>query len=216
MAESNDIQQRILDTAKEHFYAHGFSRVRVDDIATKLGISKKTFYKLFPSKNDLVKSVADRAIKEMDLCYAQILDDENVEFVEKLQRLMSFVGLQYAKMGKPLVEDLQKKSPQIWEKIARHRAERIMKVFGELLSEGIRKGIFRNDIDRDLVLLIYSNAIENIINPEMLTRIPFTAAQVFDTIVKVIFEGILTSKSKQQFQKQHHPLSRKKQNRTSI
>ena len=58
------------------------------------------------------------------------------------------------------------------------------------------QGILRRDIDQRLILLIYSKAVEDIINPEMLSQLPFTTTKVFETIVKVLFDGILTDEAK--------------------
>jgi hypothetical protein len=51
--------------------------------------------------------------------------------------------------------------------------------------------------------MIYNNAIQNIIRPEVLSQVPYTAAQVFDAIVKIIFEGILTDEAKPQYLSNH-------------
>jgi hypothetical protein len=112
---------------------------------------------------------------------------------------MTMVAVQYSKMGRPLIEDLQKNAPRVWSEIAAFRTQRINIEFGTMLREGMENGVIRNDIDRDLVLMIYSNAIQTIINPEMLVHLPYSAAQIFDTIVKVIFEGILTEEAKPKY-----------------
>ena len=57
MAASPDklpMKQRILVTADRLFYQHGIQAVGVDTIAAEVGISKRTLYNHFPSKNDLI------------------------------------------------------------------------------------------------------------------------------------------------------------------
>ncbi len=48
------IRERILAGVDRLFYAQGIKSVGVDAIAAELGISKKTLYRHFPSKDDLV------------------------------------------------------------------------------------------------------------------------------------------------------------------
>jgi AcrR family transcriptional regulator len=48
------VRQRILEGVDRMFYAEGFKSVGVDAIAAELGISKKTLYQHFPSKEDLI------------------------------------------------------------------------------------------------------------------------------------------------------------------
>lgn len=196
-----ELRERMLVAARDLFYIHGFSRVTMEEIANKLGMSKKTIYKFFESKDEIVQDVVRKTLTEVDTACKELMLQSNVNFVDKLKQMMTTVGMQYSRMGRPLIEDLQRNSPAAWKMISDYRTEKIQRDFGTLLKEGIDKGVFRNDIDRELVLLIYTHSIQDIINPEILSRIPFTAAQVFDAIIKVIFEGILTEVGR----KQYHP-----------
>lgn len=199
METLRDMERRILDTARDEFYRHGFTRVTIDDISTKLGISKKTIYKYFSGKDEILKKVTRASMNEMVACCRDIVQAEGIDFVEKLRNMMTIVAIQYAKLGRPLLEDLQKNAPHIWKEIDDFRAERINDDFGRLIEEGMEKGIFRSDIDRQLILMIYGNAVQTIINPDMLMNLPYSAAQVFETIIKVIFEGILTDEAKPKY-----------------
>lgn len=49
----------MLETAKRLFYAHGSGSVGVDRIILESGVSKATFYRHFPSKDDLIVAVLD-------------------------------------------------------------------------------------------------------------------------------------------------------------
>lgn len=198
-----EIKSRICGAAREQFYQYGFNKVTVDEIAAKLGMSKKTLYKYFPSKDDLVQEVTRSTISQMDVCCQGFLNDANADFVVKLKNMMTFVAMQYAKMGRPLMEDLEKNAPHIWKEIDQYRSQSIMLYFGNLLKEGMEKGVFRTDVDRELVLMIYNNAIQNIIRPEVLSHVPYSAAQVFDAIIKIIFEGILTDEAKPRYLSNH-------------
>ena len=191
-----EIKKRILETARDQFFSHGFTKVTVDEIATRIGMSKKTIYKYYPSKDDLVRSVIESTLSEVHTCCKNIVDNNDLDFVEKLKQMMTYAALHISKMGRPLIEDLEKNAPHVWKEISEFRSKRIYEDFGKLLYDGVQKGIFRSDIDRQLVLLIYNNVIKNIISPEVLSQIPFTALQVYETIVKVIFEGIMTDKAK--------------------
>jgi AcrR family transcriptional regulator len=201
MAESDNLlRERILASARAEFYRRGFSRVTVDDIVASLGISKKTFYKYFESKDQLIRVVTEDTIAQMSRACVEITKQTNVEFVDKLREMMTLVGVVYAQMGQQLIEDLQKHTPEIWKLIERHRRESIERDFGSLLREGMQKGMFRHDIDEQLVLLIYTNIVESIINPSTLMNLPFTAVQAFEAVIKIIYEGILTDEARPKFQ----------------
>jgi AcrR family transcriptional regulator len=48
------VRERILAAADEHFYAEGIRAVSADRLIAAAGVSKVTFYRHFPSKDDLV------------------------------------------------------------------------------------------------------------------------------------------------------------------
>jgi AcrR family transcriptional regulator len=73
------MQERILETADRLFYGQGIRAVGVDTIAAAVGISKRTLYNYFPSKDDLIVAYLSRRLrpaKASDLPPAeQILGD---------------------------------------------------------------------------------------------------------------------------------------------
>jgi AcrR family transcriptional regulator len=54
------MQARILDTAGRLFYGQGIRAVGVDTIAAEIGISKRTLYNYFPSKDELILAYLSR------------------------------------------------------------------------------------------------------------------------------------------------------------
>ena len=196
MADEIEIKDRILAVAEEMFLKYGYSKVTMDEIAANLGMSKKTLYKFFPSKEELIKEIIDRIKCDCQDFIDDLLSNDNTDFVEKLKRLMNLMMNQSSKLQGPLLEDLHKNIPQVWQKINEFRKENVRQKFTQLINNGVEKGIFRKDIDQQLIVLIYSNAIQGLINPEILSQMPFSAEQVFDSVIKVIFNGIFTEEGR--------------------
>jgi AcrR family transcriptional regulator len=59
-AEKPDMKARILETADRLFYLHGIRAIGVDTVAAEIGISKRTLYNHFPSKDDLIRAYLGR------------------------------------------------------------------------------------------------------------------------------------------------------------
>jgi len=81
------MRERILETADRLFYRQGLRVVGVDTVAAEIGISKRTLYNYFPSKDDLIVAYLSRRLRPIepsDLPPAeQILDD-----FDRLERAM--------------------------------------------------------------------------------------------------------------------------------
>lgn len=198
-SEETQVRDRILEAARDRFYKFGFTKVTTDEIASAIGISKKTLYKYFSSKDHLLEEVIQSTLRECDCTLNGILFNQELDFVEKLKQIMMQIGMQYAKIDPACIEDLRKNVPQVWKAIDEYRHKKILTDFSQLCNEGVKKGIFRSDVDSQIVVLMYANIIQKMINPEMLSQLPFSASQVFEMIAKVIFEGTLAEEARPKY-----------------
>jgi len=60
---SNEMRERILETADRLFYGQGIRAVGVDTVAAEIGISKRTLYNYFPSKDELIVAYLSRRLR---------------------------------------------------------------------------------------------------------------------------------------------------------
>lgn len=185
--------------AEEIFFQYGYTRVRMDEISDSLGISKKTLYKYFDSKEQLLREIVERMKLRIKTNCHIICDDQEMEFIQKLKKLMNYIAKQSSKLRGVLPEDLQKNHPDIWKGINEYRKQEAFTKFKDLIEEGVNKGAFRADIDQQIIVLMYVNSISELINPEMLAQLPYTADQVFETIIKIMFEGIFTDEGRAKY-----------------
>lgn len=196
MADGTEVKKRILDKALDQFLQFGFTKVTMDELTSELGMSKKTLYKWFPSKESLLKAVVKMKHGEIQRGIDRIILDESMDFVEKLKKYMGFIAEQLSKYRAPFMRDIQKNAPEVWKQLEDFRHKKILTDFGKLINEGIQTGMLRDDCDQRLVILLYLSAIERLINPDLLSELPFSAIEVFEFITKVIFEGILTEEGR--------------------
>lgn len=199
MHEEKEIKERILNQAEQLFIQFGYSKVTMDEIAASIGMSKKTLYKFFPGKEALVKEMITSLKCSVDDYIDSVWANDQMGFMEKLKSVMNFIGKQTSKLHGPLLEDLHKNIPEIWEEIHDFRKANAVKRFSVFINEGVEKGVFRKDIDRQLIILFYLHAIQGMINPETLSQLPYSANQVFDSIIRIIFEGILTDEGRGEY-----------------
>ncbi len=190
-------RSRILEISQEHFFRLGFSKVTMSEIATELGMSKKTLYEYFPSKEELLSEVIASVQNGVSIKIDAIVANESLDFVEKLKLLFSHGAVFHSQFSKHFFVDIQKNAPQVWKCCDDFRMERMRKNITKLVHEGVRKGFFRGDVNEQVVIMIYTTAVQNLMTPDVLSGLPVTMNQLFETIIKVIFEGILTEKARE-------------------
>ena len=62
-----EIEERILETADRLFYRQGIRAIGVDTVADEIGISKRTLYNHYPSKDALIAAYLSRRLVELEI-----------------------------------------------------------------------------------------------------------------------------------------------------
>ena len=194
-----EVKNRILAKANEKFQSYGFSKVTMEEIASDLGISKKTLYKHFSNKEHLLKEILNNIKCEVDDFIEELISHKSMEFIEKLKRFMNFIAKQGTRLEGPIVRDLMKSHPEFWRDIEEFRKKKAYSNLSRLIEQGIKGGIFRKDVNTEVVVLAYVSAIHGLINPEVLARLPISADQIFKDLVKILFEGIFTVEGRKKY-----------------
>jgi len=193
------LRPRILEAARELFLSRGFIRVTADDIAESLGISKATLYKEFPSKEEILRGVVRSIMAEIIARIDAIMKNDALSFVERLLALFTFVGGRISQFGPIFLKDIQKSAPDVWTEIEAFRRDRLLTNFNVILAAGHKQGLFRGDIDEDLLLRMFLKLVEEFVTPTELIRSGRSPAETFESVIKVFFQGILTDKGRLDF-----------------
>ena len=168
-----DIKDNILKVAIERMQQVGIRSVSIDDICHELGMSKKTFYVYFSSKDDLVQAILHKHEQKV----AHDLDNA------LSKRTITQVIVEWAKIAKStakkdlktpaMMYDLEKYYPQLFaahKKVMRQTAENILVQF---LGKGVSEGIFRAEIDVDVVAMMFLDMqyrLLDLITSEQMTK----------------------------------------------
>lgn len=191
------IKQRLLAIAMQEFMQYGFSRISMDDLALHLGMSKKTLYKYFPSKEELVKAVLElrkqRVGELMSFIETKV---PKHAFGEKIVQVSQKVAESLSEMQPHVMYDLKKSFPLIFEDFDAFKRESIVKGFTAALNEGRASGVFRDDIPIELAVHMHLTLISTMMNPEYLSTQHYTPLQVFNMILRCTMEGLCTNKGR--------------------
>jgi AcrR family transcriptional regulator len=133
---------------------YGVKSISMDDIASDIGISKKTIYKHFSTKDRLINITLTHFLKKEKKTVARI--HENSENAVEEIILIGRHIIKMARSLKPtLVFDLKKYHSKNWQLIEEHHTEFIKQVITDNLERGIQEGLFRSDLKPEVISRLY-------------------------------------------------------------
>jgi AcrR family transcriptional regulator len=194
-------RQRILDAARTHFFAYGYSALTMDDLAAELGMSKKTLYVHFPTKDALVETVLGEFVGEVRASADALFSDPDLGFIVKLHRFSETMVKRLARMNPHVFRDLQRAAPHLYRRVEELRHRNIPHIFGRLLREGQAAGIVRADVDADFAVEFWRPAIQSLMHPDTLERLHRTPDQMFAQAANLFFGGLLTPAGRKEHEK---------------
>lgn len=181
--------QEIIRKVSKLFHRYGIKSVSMDDVARELSISKKTLYKLFKDKEDLVSKVLD--------CPAHN-DFQNQPNESKLNVVQKHIAVYdtivdfLTNLNPSFEYDLKKYYPKLYRNLINKRREIIIKKMKGDLEQGIAEGFYRKDIDIDIITLINIMRMESLQTSDLLEVFHFDLIDVVEEAFKFHFYGIAT------------------------
>lgn len=192
-------QDKILELGEEWFYKNGFYKTTMDEIASELRMSKKTIYKFFPSKEDLVKAVVQQFMNKMKSKIIPILTNEK-NAIEKLEGLMEILARASQKISPRMLDEMRRHLPSLWNQIDKFRAEMMFGNITKVIDQGKDEGLFL-DYPTPIVMNMLVSSVRAIVNPEFILNNNFSIIEAGFTTFKIMIGGICTEKGKKVFNK---------------
>ena len=192
-------KQKILEFALNKFLADGFYKTSMDDIAREIRISKKTIYKNFRSKDELVFLMVEKFTNEISSAIDEIINAET-DSLTKAFKLFSKMGEVALKMSDKWIADVKIHMPKLWEKIDEFRTKRAYAVLENIIKQGQQEGVII-DKPAEIMIHLFVNAIRSIVNPDFLYYQKFNYKEAFNHTFEILFNGILTAQGKNKFKK---------------
>jgi AcrR family transcriptional regulator len=189
------IRQRIVAGARKHFFALGFRSVTMSDLASELGMSKKTLYAHFASKTELLDATLQDKFAHVERDLERICRTPAGEFANELRQLLEVLQFHTAEIQSAFVRDVKRETPEFFEKIKERRSQMIQRYFGKVLQSGRKAGMIRSDISVRMMVEMLVGATESLVTPERMTALGLTPKEGFLTVISIFLEGVMTRKT---------------------
>jgi AcrR family transcriptional regulator len=164
----------------------------MDELAHDLGMSKKTLYRHFRSKDDIIDAIIEEIGQAIRDRMDSFLTNPKLNFTQKLCALVEVVGSNLALASPGMLHDLQRFAPQLYQKIDDLRQRNVPYVFGRLIRAGLAEGKVRPEIDPVFAVEFWLQAIRGLIHPAVLERTQLTPRQTLERAIHLFFGGLLS------------------------
>lgn len=188
-----NIRSCIIQKASLLFAQHGAQDVSMDDVAKECGISKKTVYLFFNSKEELVLKVVEAQIAK-SAQYLSIYNGISPDAITELNNFFGCIEKMLDVLTPAFLPDIEKYYPDVYLIIQTFANENIIPFIYQNISRGITENIYRADLKKDVAGKIYSWELKKAIEESYTFN--QSGSQLVCTINNFFLHSLVNSKGK--------------------
>jgi AcrR family transcriptional regulator len=186
-------EKELIKSITEVLINFGVRSANMDDIAKHLKMSKKTLYKYFKDKSDIVQKVTYLHCSE-ETCKIKEILHESVNAIDEMIKISEFVQQMVKSINPAAVFDLKKYYPESFKNFEEHKSTAIKKAILENLKRGVEEGLYRDNINPEIVAMIYIQKVDAVWNPEVIETNKFSIAEVHLEMIRYHVRGVASQK----------------------
>lgn len=187
--ESTDLKTAIMLKAEALFMRYGLRSVSMDDLTRELGISKKTLYQYFESKEDLVL----QAIQRHQTCerdtILQLMRQAQDPMHELLLIARHFIA-QFQHVSPATIYDLKKYYPEAWRVMDELEQKHIYATLQDNLTRGLAAGLYRDNINTDIMARLYVGTVRTLFEEDLFRQQAFQLGALYKAFIEFFLRGI--------------------------
>lgn len=196
----------ILEKTVGLFYEFGIRNLNMDDISRSLGISKKTLYQYVKSKEDLIEKLFYYDEMKWDLEFSKIKLDE-LNAIEILVKVSSMVFEEMGRLNSKLKFELKKYYEPIFNDFMVRKQNHIFTQMSKNIRKGIGEGLYRSDVNVELVAGLYVKSLVNMHNKDFCMNDDITFEELFQVMFENHIRAISTPEGIAYFEKRKSEIS---------
>ena len=192
-----EVKERIVQEACRFFLNEGVRRITMDEVARRLGMSKRTIYEHFRDKTELLHSCMLQSFARNDAEIAQ-LEGNCEHLLEFVLRILDYGSHSVKIINPAFFEDLRLYYPKLYNEMVAYRREEMVDQLRKLIEQGMKGGYFRSGTNAALVAKIFMEQMlamnrRDVFPPEL-----FSQSELFETLFLTTIRGISTKNGLQE------------------
>jgi len=196
----------MLERIREMFLEFGIKNLNMDEISRKLGISKKTLYRYVDSKESLIGKIFE--FENLKWChFAEQLSQQPSNAIEKFFEVSMRVHEEMKDINPMMMFELRKYYEPLFNEYLSQKRAFILEKMRMNLEQGISEGLYRPDINIELVMTLYVNYLVEMHNYEVAKMSNITFDQVFEIMFENHIRAISTPEGVKYFENRKKEIS---------
>jgi hypothetical protein len=187
------MRDKILVGASDLFLTYGFKSVTMDDIANKLGISKKTIYLHFDNKTKLVEATTMYLFDSIS-CGIDHICQLKKNPIEEIYNIKQFISEHLKDEKSSPQYQLQKYYPKISNSLKSKQFKVMQSCVIDNLRRGIALGLYRACINVEVISRFYFTISVAIKDKDIFPENQFSMNMLLNNYLEYHLRGICTSK----------------------
>lgn len=182
------MKNRIIKGFVEEIEDKGL-KFTMDDLAGRIGISKRTLYEHFSSKSQILDEMIEQTLVEIDEKSKAIVEDRNLPLIEKIRGVFTVLPTHLQIFDLRILEQMKRSYPEQWEKI-HSELEDDWDELRSLIEKGMEDGeIVETNVDFLMKLLI--DAANSTLDQRFFARNHLSVPEALDKIVDILLYGLV-------------------------
>ncbi len=196
MDNENILRDRILEVAKSKFKSNGYKGVKTDDISSEVGISKRTLYQHFKSKEDILREVViieNNRIHDVIMEKANIIANGDVRLIDLKDSIILNTILEAIDFfDSATIMDMKKNMRSVLKEIEEPCHNKVFIAFKKLFEACIERGFIKRPVNSDLYFTALHGAISDLLDNDRHISLNMNKEQMLRQTLEMMTIGILT------------------------
>ncbi len=202
------IKERIQQKAGELFKRYGIRSVTMDEIAGQLGISKKTIYQFYSDKEALVEDIF-KGFTDQKKQHCNYFKDAAENAIHEQYLAGDMAQEIFSNMNSSVLFDLNRFHPNVFAEFEKFKKQFLFNSIRENILRGIKEGLFRKDIDVDIITWLRLEMISGVFHNEEVVTGKTKPNRFEDEMKDFFLHGICTDKGLTLLSKYKHQRQKK-------
>lgn len=186
-------QKEILDRAALIIMRYGIKSVTMDDLARELSMSKKTLYAQFGDKRKMIQLLVSEQI-DCDKMGCEQQRTQAANAIDEMFRVTSFVSERLKNVNVTFFYDLKMGYPKAFKAMEEYKWGYVQETIIENLKRGMKEGVYRNDLNPEVVARVYLSSVEMIFGGQQFNTLNLSPYKLFLEIFMLHMRGIVNDK----------------------